>query len=311
MARSKKNKVFDLFKSDFKINLFYKPTLTDGDDFYYLELDEVIRLKIKEVKGVLVIDDVIPLTTTYIKPIYEKLVRTVMAQDKLTVLVALTGNSVNIQQACVTCDCPIVDDIRYTTVSPQYYTKLKSVYGDDKSKYGFYILAVHEGTDEPDESVVKVSDLKGGTKEEKTVNNTPIGVEPPISQIARLLKTELKAEFKSIQTEELTKDSIAVILNNDQRFVVEIAEGGIYIKELLQSTMGDGGLNLIKLMNLVTTFQKLLTIHENVYIISVQNAELSSLCRAKGFINIQEEQKLPMNHLFRQAFHGYGSFQIV
>lgn len=318
MSRTKKNKIFDLFKSAFKITLFYKPTLVDGDVFYYVVLDDVLRLKIKEVSGVVVIDDVIPLTTTYINPVYEQVVRCVMGQSDVTVLVALTGNAFNIQQACIKCNAPIVDDERYITVSNGYYNKLKNAYLDDMSMYGFYILSVSDEEDQPTKSEPFSRPQENGREPDtdrvervKSINNTPIGVEPPISKVGKSLTKNLKATFRGFNIEPFSNDSIRCNMTRDEYFSVEVTNSGIYIKELLQRNGTETELNLIKIMDLVMAFQQLLSIHPNVYILSVQNGELNSICNAKKFPHIMEEQRLPMNKLFRQAFHGYGTYQVL
>ena len=43
MARSRRNKVFDLFKSNFQITFFYKPI--NENDFYYVVLDDVMKIQ--------------------------------------------------------------------------------------------------------------------------------------------------------------------------------------------------------------------------------------------------------------------------
>jgi hypothetical protein len=308
MSKKKNNKVFDLFKTDFKITFFYKPSLVEGDDFYYLVLDEVVKLKIKEVNNALVIDDVIPVTTTYLKPIYEKIVRTVMGQTKVTVLISLIGNTSAIQQACINCNAPLVTDDRYVTVPIGYYNKLKSVFNNDNTKFGFYLLAVSDEEDTTDTATTQNGDTKV-EQAQRSINNTPIGIEPPLSRISKILTENLKKLFPNMRIESASTDSIRCTITSDEAFVVEIAEGGIYVKEFIQKRVTS--LNLIKIMSLVNTFEKFTAVQSNVYILSVQNAELNGLCRNKGYIFIMEEQKLPMNKLFRQAFTGYGTYQVI
>ena len=305
MSRSKKNKLFDLFKTGFKITLFYKPTMSEGDEFYYIILDDIIKLKIKDIHNVFVIDDVIPITQTYIKPIYEKMVRHIMDQDKVTVLMSLTGNTIAVQQACVACNAPVKEDERYITIPLGYYNKLKAFYNGDISKYGFYILSVSDD----DTAEEYVGSTKVISTDSKTVNDTPIGVEPPLTRIGKIIQQEMKSEIKPIIIESRSRNSIACRYGPESEFVIEINDTGIYIKDFLQKP-GDT-LNLVKILSFVRTFEKFKTINANVYILNVMNQELFGICNAKNYIQIQEEQRLPMNKLFRQAFHGYGTFQIV
>jgi len=305
MSRSKKNKLFDLFKSGFKITLFYKPTMNEGDEFYYLVLDDVIKLKVKDINNVFVIDDVIPITETYIRPIYEKVVRHIMSQDKVTVLISLTGNTIAIQQACVSCNAPVKEDERYITIPLGYYNKLKAFYNDDISKYGFYILSVSDD----DNAEEYVGTRNKVTSEPKTVNDTPIGIEPPLTRLGKIIQQEMKNEFRQIIIEPRAKNSISCRYGPESEFIIEMNETGVYIKDFLQKS--EDVPNLVKILAFVRAFEKFKSVSSNIYILNVSNQELFGICNAKQFIQIQEEQKLPMNKLFKQAFHGYGTFQIV
>lgn len=297
MARQRRSKLFELLSSDFKVTDFYKPTGTGNDTCYYITIDELIRLRMQVVNKVVVIDGVETITTTYVKPVYEKLVKTIMNQRELTVLVSLLGQTYVIQQACIACGAPIVDDERYITVAHSYYNKMKKKYNGDNTKYGFYILSVSD------------NDIADDTPENASVNQTPIGVEPPISKIAKLLLTNLKPIFPSVKTEATSTDAIRCCLGDDVNFVVEVVKGSIYIKDLLQVSTGPV-LNLVKILDLVSVLEKLTTIQPDVYILSIQNSELDGICSAKGYENIPEERNLPLNKLFKQAFYGYGTYRI-
>lgn len=295
MARQRKNKIFELLSSDFKVTDFYKPTETDGDMHYYVTIDDLIKICMQIVNGVVVIDGIETVTTTYVKPIYEKLVKVIMLQEKLTVLVSLIGMTYAIQQACISCGAPLVDDERYITVARSYYNKLKKKYKDDMTKYGFYILSVSDKDDL-------------GADEKSSINQTPIGVEPPISKVTKLLLTELKPNFPMVRIEPASSDAVRCYLTDNIEFVVEVVKGCIYIKDLLP--VSGSVLNLVKLMELVSVLEKLTVIQPDVYILSIQNSELDRICNAKGYENIPEEQKLPLNKLFKQAFCGYGTYHI-
>lgn len=297
MARQRKSKIFELLSSDFKVTDFYKPTGTEGDTHYYVTIDDLIRLRMQVVNRVVVIDGAETVTTTYIKPIYEKLIKTIMSQQELTVLVSLLGHTYVMQQACIACGAPIVDDERYITVARSYYNKMKKKYNGDNSKYGFYILSVSD------------DDMKDDPAESLSVNQTPIGIEPPISKVTKLLLTNLKPVFPDVKTESASTDSIRCYLGNGVDFVVEVVNGDIYIKDLLQ-TSSAATLNLVKILDLISVLEKLTTIQPDVYILSIQNSDLNGICAAKGYENIPESRNLPLNHLFKQAFFGYGTYHI-
>lgn len=144
MARSRKGKLFNLFKDRFKITFFYKPTMVEDDTFYYIILDDLLKIKIKIIHGTLVIDDIIPMSTAYMAKIYDALIETLTQQRDFTVLVSLTGNTSAFSSSCIKYEAPIVVDDRFISVPKNLYTKLKEYYKDDESKYGFYLLAVRD-----------------------------------------------------------------------------------------------------------------------------------------------------------------------
>lgn len=300
MARPKKNKIFDLFKTDFQITFFYKPSMQDDDIYYYVVLADSIRLKIIVIRGVIVIDNVTQITSAYVKPMFEQMVQVIMGQQELTVLMNVIGNSMPAIQACVSCDAPLVEDERYLTVSQGYYNKLKNIYNDDLTKYGFYILSVGDVEAEPasNQSTGLVSAYK----------SSPIGVEPPVMKVIKRFKERLKSSSPKLTIEHDDGDSFTCILVEGESFTVEVKGNEIFIRDLIQ--MPTTSINLIKMMDLITTIESLTDISENVYILSIQNAEINSICAGKGFIKIKEEQNLPVSRLFKQAFHGYGTYKI-
>lgn len=300
MARPKKNKIFDLFKTDFQITFFYKPSMQEDDVYYYVVLADSIRLKIIVIRGVIVIDNVTQITSAYVKPMFEQMVQVIMGQQELTVLMNVIGNSMPAIQACVSCDAPLVEDERYLTVSQGYYNKLKNIYNDDLTKYGFYILSVGDVEAEPasNQSTGLVSAYK----------SSPIGVEPPVMKVIKRFKERLKSSFPKLTIEHDDGDSFTCILVEGESFTVEVKGNEIFIRDLIQ--MPTTSINLIKMMDLITTIESLTDISENVYILSIQNAEINSICAGKGFIKIKEEQNLPVSRLFKQAFHGYGTYKI-
>lgn len=283
MARSKKDKIFDLFKKDFKITFFYKPSLELGDEFYYIVLDEIIRLKIKIVRGVVVIDDVIPITSGYIMPIYEKMVKSLMDQTNLTVLVSLLGNTSVIQKACVSCGAPIASDERYITVPKAYYDKVKAN-ASDESSYGFYILSVAEDTEDVQE----------------------IGKPTIMMRVSEILK----AGWKPAKIEQANDTTARFELTSSDTITVEILNREIYIKNFM-SDESTTKLNFIQMVNLIELFASLVSITPNVYLISITNADVFRFCKAKGYQLIEEKQVIPDNKLFKPIFHGFGSFKFT
>lgn len=300
MARAKKSKIFDLFKTDFQITFFYKPSMQGDDIYYYVVLADSIRLKIVLIGGVVIIDNAMQITSAYVKPLFEQMVQVIMKQQELTVLMNVIGNSMPAIQACVSCDAPLVEDERYLTVSQGYYNKLKNVYNDDLTKYGFYILSVN------DTDIESAGTQSTGST--SVYKSSPVGVEPPVMKVIKRFKERLRSSFPKMVIEHDDGDSFTCILIEGEMFTVEVKGNEIFIRDLIQ--MPTTNINLIKMMDLITTIESLVNISENVYILSVQNAEINSICAGKGFIKIKEEQNLPVSRLFKQAFHGYGTYKI-
>lgn len=300
MARAKKSKIFDLFKTNFQITFFYKPSMQGDDIYYYVVLADSIRLKIVLIGGVVIIDNAMQITSAYVKPLFEQMVQVIMNQQELTVLMNVIGNSIPAIQACVSCDAPLVEDERYLTVSQGYYNKLKNVYNDDLTKYGFYILSVN------DTDIESTGTQSAGSS--SVYKSSPVGVEPPVMKVIKRFKERLRSSFPKMVIEHDDGDSFTCILIEGEMFTVEVKGNEIFIRDLIQ--MPTTNINLIKMMDLITTIESLVNISENVYILSVQNAEINSICAGKGFIKIKEEQNLPVSRLFKQAFHGYGTYKI-
>ena len=301
MARTKKNKVFDLFKSSFKITFFYKPSIEDDDQFYYVILDDVIQIRVKIVKEVAVIDMVIPITKSYITPLYDKLVESIMSQDKLTVLVSTIGDTYSIHQSCIKHSAPIIEDETYITVSHGLYQRYKGQYQGDLNKYGFYILSVSSEYGINDQhKEVTVTDVPSNKK-----------IVKPVSGNSKLdsIKNLLIKNINPIIIEDLTDNSFKCIMSETDSFIIELDDNHVGIKELLQDP--ESKFNLVNIMDLLNTFERIISIIPNVFILNIQNMEVYRLCNGKGYKFISEESKIPKNGLFKQPFLGYGSYKII
>lgn len=303
MARNKKDKIFDLFKSDFKITFFYKPSMEIGDDFYIIVLNDIIELKIKLINDVIVIDSVLSLSKSYIKPIYDNIIDIIMNQSKLTVLLSLFGgNTFEIRQACINHNAPIIEDERYITVPKKLYDKWKNQ-NNSIEKYGFYLLSVsdEEPMTKPTKDI-KVVDVQSNTKHDE---EHVILSDLPIDKI----KSIFRHDFEDIVIEDINDNSFRGFITPNDTFVIEIVNDTVYIKEPLSSI--ESTLNLIKVMDLVNSFEKITDFFSNVFIVSIMHKEIYRICMTKGYQQINESNKLPVNNLFKQAFHGYGTFKIT
>lgn len=306
MSRGQKSKLFDLFKFDFKITFFYNPSFTEsGDDYYYIVLDDMIRLRIKRMNGVAVIDSVCSITKSYVSPIYDKIISVIKNQTNLTVLISNLGDTFPIRQSCINHGLPLIEDETYITVPQVVYQKWKKQNEGDLSRYGFYIVSVSDTTvaEPPTSKTVNTNNSKKNKEMDMLqtssfTNKTMV----PFNDI-------LKKGIPEITIEESAKNSIRCYLPDNEEFSVEYIEGILYIKELLQNP--ETTMNLVRISTLLTVIESFDKVANEVYIVNIQNATLYRLCSAKGYEFVKEESKLPLNNLFKQAFSGYGTCRVI
>lgn len=313
MARGRKSKVFDLFKVGFKITFFYKPTMEFGDDHYYIILDDAIELQIKIINNVAVIDTAMSITQSYIKPLFEKIIDTIMNQDKITVLVSIMGNTLPLHQYCVSHGAPVIEDEQYITVSKNFYTKWKA-HTNDISKYGFYILSVSEDNTHVAQETYENSRTRVIDKPVDEVNpgkNNRMDSSFSLFGDSKInkLKGVMKRAYPDMEFNLLSENNLQCIFNPDNVFNLEIVNGSLYIKDLMQQS--SEAMNLVKTMSLINTFEQFIPIIPDVFIVSVMSNEVHQICTAKGYVLVEEAQKLPLNKLFKQAFHGFGTYKII
>lgn len=300
MARNKKNKIFDLFKTGFKITFFYKPTMEFEDDHYYVILDDVIEIGIKIINNVAVIDKAMSISHSYIKPLFEKIVDTIMSQEEMTVIVSIMGDTVPLHQFCISHGAPVIDDEQYSTVSKNFYTKWKA-HTNDVSRYGFYVLAVSEKN-----TPIHHEHHKHGNVENKDkVENNNIFSKSKMDK----LKEILQKEYPDMTFNPIMENNLQCLISQDNTFNLAIVDDTLYIKDLMQQP--EISMNLVKIMQLINTFEKFIPIFPDIFIVSIMNSDIHRICEAKGYILVEEAQRLPLNNLFKQAFHGFGTYKII
>ena len=306
MARTKKNKVFDLFKNDFKISFFYKPTMNNDDIFYYIVLDDVIGVRARLFDRILVIVSVVPITSSYVKPLYDKMIDTFMQQSELSVLVSLLGNTSVLHQAIRTHDAPIIEDDRYITVSNEFYTKVKNQFRDS-SKHGFYLLSVHDGSsiDEADEEPVS---------DEYVPKEVPVSQPEPEPEITRSMiddvKDIIKKHIEDIVIDENEEGRTIFNMTEKDSFSIRIEDNSIYIEDVLSDM--ESTFNLIKINQLINVFEDFLSITPNVYIMKLTNEIVHGICKGKQYERIDGNNQVMYNkHVQQFIGNNFGSYKIV
>lgn len=309
MARNKKSKIFDLFKVGFKITFFYKPTMEFGDDHYYIILDDVIELRIKIINNVAVIDTAMAISQSYIKPLFEKVIETIMGQEEITVIVSIMGDTLPLHQYCIGHGAPVIDDEQYVTVSKNFYAKWKA-HTNDVSKYGFYVLSVSEDTAPvtPEPKEMKPVAVDKPIEKKSVPKKEPI---PPVFGNSKIdkLKEIMQKVYPDMTFSLLSENILQCAFTPENTFNLEIVENALYIKDLMQQSADN--MNLVKTMTLINTFEQFIPIIPDIFIVSVMSIEIHRICSAKGYALVEEAQKLPLNKLFKQAFHGFGTYKIV
>lgn len=142
MAR-RKGKVFTLFESGYRISFFHKPSMGLDDTFYYIILDDAIRIRLKLFNNtVLVIDEIQSLQKSYMSSYYDNFITFLMKQTLFTILISKLGNTSCIDDSCVKENIPIIEDERFITYPSTLYSRICTYLNNDKERYGFYLLAV-------------------------------------------------------------------------------------------------------------------------------------------------------------------------
>lgn len=286
MARSRKGKLFNLFKDKFKITFFYKPTMEGADIFYYIILDDLLKLKIKVVHGTLVIDDIIPVSTAYMAKIYDSLMEILTQQTDFTVLVSLTGNTSAFSSSCIKCGAPIIDDDRFLSIPKNLYLKLKEYYKGDESKYGFYLLAVR--------------DIEEGEFVDE--NTIEAGRIPLIDKIMSKFEEKYGDSF-SIKSDygDWTKGKIIDI--KGIRFKITFDESinciGIYD---IDTTEMNSYFDLVGLCDTLETYCR----KGDIVIYDIESPQLNDICESKGYrrINQSKQKMLSFNQRYTQVTFG-------
>ena len=121
--------------------------MEETDIYYYIVLEDSVFIKMRLLyEIVLIIDELYPLTTSYISPLYERIFNLLKTQTAVTVIVSLIGNAAEFRQTCVKFDAPIIDDDRFIGCASNFYTKYKNYCGNDVKRYGFFLIALKDET---------------------------------------------------------------------------------------------------------------------------------------------------------------------
>lgn len=213
MSRKKKvTEIENLFQTNFIVSFIHKPTMETGDTFYYVILDDNIRIRLKLFGTIMVIDEVTPLNMKYMAKIFSTLMETLTNQSKFTVLISILGNTSELASECVKNGALVVEDNRFITVPENYYNRMKDYYKGNTSKYGFYLLAVND-----DEIETKQEDDITETTEEDFTDEVDMG--PPITigvkPILERLSDFIMTKFNIVKFPEYALNDMTISMDED------------------------------------------------------------------------------------------------
>ena len=306
----KKNKVYSLFENTYKIGLFYKPSMQIDDVYYYVELDNTIRLMMKLVdETILIIHDIIPLTNAYLVKFYDSFIKFLITQKEFTILISKIGNTSCVDEACIKSSIPIVDDNRFLSVPERLYNRLKELNGGDATKYGFYLVAVSDDTEfDPDliqsvsiqdtennqkiieiekSETVKPAPIEIPKKEEPVVEETPKS-DKLIDKFLHYLTKRYRTKLQVVSTE----DGIYTISISDIVLSFKDMDGIIVITECdAKQGCCVSSIIYLSIFEFIEKFKL-----SDVVIDNVTNGMVFSVCKTKSYKKIGSIKKTLTNN---------------
>ena len=305
----KKNKVYSLFENDYKIGLFYKPSMQLDDIFFYVELDNTIRLVLKLIgENILIVHDIIPLTTAYLVKFYDSFIKFLAGQKDFTILISKIGNTSCLDDACLKLSIPLVDDNRFLSVPERLYNRMRDIYNKDANKYGFYLVAVSDDTEFDPESIqsinIQSTDENRVVVEIETTKQIeqpePIELTKPVEVVPKKFEPIVEDAPKSDALIDkflhyITKryrSKLKVISFEDGVYNVSISEIDISFKEMEDNiiitncdTKPGCCVSSIVYLSILEFMEKFKL--SDVIIDNVTNGMVFSVCKTKGYQKIR------------------------
>lgn len=311
-SRNKKGKIHGIFKNEFHISFFHKPSMEETDCYYYMILDDVIFIKMKLIADIfLIIEELYPLTSSYITPEYEKLFNLLKTQSVVTVLVSLIGNTSEFRQTCLGHDTPVIEDERFVDYPQTFYNKYKNYCGNNSAMYGFFLIALK---DESFEMLDKFSSTKKESEIEESNDEELVGEEASTEEL--LLDTELDIkmtklrDFLSIHYPDMYIEpgedknmSYVHVSQNATLHCYNYNDNNIYIVKI-EDAWGSSYLSLIDLLNALQAFSTSTGIIVYILNVSIDTREYDFLeSEWVRVINGISVNRLPMWDYKLASFH--------
>lgn len=287
-TRNKKGKVHGIFKSEFHISFFHKPSMEETDIYYYIVLEDSVFIKMRLLYGiVLIIDELYPLTTSYISPLYERIFNLLKTQTAVTVIVSLIGNAAEFRQTCIKFDAPIIDDDRFIGCASNFYTKYKNYCGNNVERYGFFLIALKDETfaviesnsyddtineEKPVEIKKEVEVIPNKPQQEEKPkdktepNNVQTNIHPIIRDLVKKIET---TKFGTMEV--LFNDGIYSLKSPNINMSIEliIFEYTIQVNPIASNSVGD-------IMDMVRILKDIsIGCHAKLYFVNMSDSDIS------------------------------------
>ena len=303
--------LFQILKNQFKINLFYKPTMINDDYHYHIILDSMLIIKLVIMgKNFVVIDDITPITSGYIPKVYDTLVECLVNQDIYTVLIERLGNTSVINDACIKANIPVVTDDRFVTIPKKLYNMYARFYKDNPDAYGLYLLAVNSNledmpkkedvyhTQEMIEEEPVIEEVKEEIKEPDVKEEAKIsdGTKPIHERLASLLKNDCMV----YEMKDKGGNIIGCSIIYKEKIDAEISyrNGNLYIVScsMVNNNVRVGGLDYMGFLSDLENG----TEYWSIYLENVTNYFVHQICKARNY------RKVPM-----MSSRGRGTYEMV
>lgn len=288
MSRKRKpNEVISVFKNDFNVTFVHRPNMTPGDVWYYLILDDNLRIRLKLFGTVMVIDEVIPLGMKYMASMFSTLMDVLIKQDKYTVLISILGDTSGLGAECLKVDAAIVEDSRFITVPEEFYKRIVDYYKGDMTRYGFYLLAVKDEDEETSKPVVKTVDELDLPDEVDMGPQVVIGVKPLMTRLLNMLMEP----FPDMKQEGSNSLEDATFNTKDIKFRIRVNQTETEMK--LSSIELGHEYRYTDLMKLFTKFVDFLDECPDIYV-EVESSVVNQICE---FLLFQQQNRILGNRM--------------
>lgn len=278
----KQNKFQTYLESFYNIDLFYKPSMQNDDIFYFLELDNTIRMIFRIIyDNVIIITNIIPLTSSYLSMFHNELIQNLKNQKDYTILLTTISNNIDIINACKKNDIPLLDDNRFKVVNSRLYDTLKNNHSNDLSKYGVYVIAVSDVTNIPKENEPNIIENTKCTivevKKESNDINIPerLGLDATINDLYRYLSKSryTVTDIKKIDNKE---NSYRITILNKITIDINYSNDRINITSII--TVNGNTIDAMNLMNCLEKYNDCDIVIENL-----TNSIVYNIVKAKNY----------------------------